>query len=262
MLRYARLYLSFVRFSFAKALQFRVDFFFRVLMDVLWYAMNLVFFAVIYRHTATLGGWTEAQAFVFVAGVFFIDGLYMTLFSNNLWWLPILVNKGDLDYYLVRPVSSLWFLSLREFAANSFLNLLIAAGVLVWALSRYPEPLALDRLAVYAALLALGLLIHWAVQIAFLIPVFWLHTAHGLRELSFAISAFHTRPDGIYRGWFRRVVTSFLPLALIVSFPTRALFQETSWELVLHMLAAAAGSFLFVLWLWRSGLRAYASASS
>ena len=62
----------------------------------------------------------------------------MTVFANNMWWLPIAVNRGDLDYYLVRPVSSLFFLSLREFAANSFLNLLLATGILVWALARYP----------------------------------------------------------------------------------------------------------------------------
>ena len=62
---------------------------------------------------------------VFVGSVFVADALIMTVFSNNLWWLPIYVNRGDVDYYLVRPVSSLFMLSLRDFAANSFLNLLM-----------------------------------------------------------------------------------------------------------------------------------------
>ena len=35
MSRYLRLYLHFLRFSFSKAIEFRVDFFFRVLMDVI-----------------------------------------------------------------------------------------------------------------------------------------------------------------------------------------------------------------------------------
>ena len=78
--------------------------------------------------------------FVFLAGIFMSDALHMTIFANNMWMLPILINKGDLDYYLVRPVSPLFFLSLRDFAANSFLNLVIASGIVAiycrppWAL--------------------------------------------------------------------------------------------------------------------------------
>ena len=45
-----------------------------------------------------------------------------------MWWLPMLINRGDLDYYLVRPVSTLFFVSFRDFAANSFVNLVIATG--------------------------------------------------------------------------------------------------------------------------------------
>ena len=115
-------------------------------MDTAFYAVQLAFFAVLYNHTGTIAGWDLDQVFVFAAGYFFIDALNMTFFANNMWWFPILVNRGDLDYYLVRPVSSLFFVSLREFAANSFLNLIIATGILIWAIARYPEPL--DPLAV------------------------------------------------------------------------------------------------------------------
>jgi viologen exporter family transport system permease protein len=262
MARYARLYLRFLQFSFAKALQFRLDFFFRVLMDAVWYAMHLAFFAVLYGHTATLGGWTRQQAFVFIAGVFVADGIYMTVFSNNMWWFPFFVNRGDLDYYLVRPVSSLWFVSLRDFAANSFLNLLLAFGVLGWALASYGGPLPLDRVLVYAVLLLLGVFIYYAIHMVFLIPVFWLHTAHGLREIYFSLSIFAHRPHGIFTGWMRRVLTSILPFALVVSFPTRALFEGVTTGLVVHMAAVSAGLLVVLVWLWRRGLRAYASASS
>ena len=141
MRRYLRLYAYFLRFSFSRAMEFRVDFFFRVGMDALWYAVHLAFFTVLFRHTGILGGWNYDEVLIFASTIFLMDAVQMTMFSNNLWWLPIFVNKGDLDYYLVRPVSSLFFLSLRDFAANSFLNLLLAIGILVYALARYPEPL-------------------------------------------------------------------------------------------------------------------------
>ena len=44
MIRYLRLYGCFLRFSFSRAMEFRLDFFFRVLMDVVWNLVNLGFF--------------------------------------------------------------------------------------------------------------------------------------------------------------------------------------------------------------------------
>lgn len=262
MRRYLRLYGHLLRFSFSKAMEFRVDFFFRVGMDAIWYAVNIAFFTVLFQHTGVLGGWSYDQVLVFAAGVFFMDALSMTVFANNMWYFPFFVNQGDLDYYLVRPVSALFFLSVREFAANSFLNLLLAIGILVWALARYPVPLDALQIALYVVLLLVGVFLHYLLQIAFLIPVFWLHTAHGLREVFFALDRFTTRPHGIYTGWVSRALTSILPFALIVSFPTMGLFEGMSFSLVLHMLGVTVAVFLFILWLWRKGLRAYASASS
>jgi len=262
MTRYARLYAHFLRFSFSRAMEFRFDFFFRIGMDGLWYAHHLAFFWIVYTHTPLLGGWSFDQMLVFAGAVFFADAIQMTLFSNNMWMLPLLVNKGDLDYYLVRPVSPLFFLSLRDFAANSFVNLLMAIGLLTWALLRLPGPLAPLTLACFLLLLAAGIVLHYALQMIFIIPVFWLHTSGGLRELFWSLDRFTGRPDGIFTGWVRRMLVSILPLSLIISFPTRVLFDGPSLAVLGHVLGVTALAFLVMVAVWKRGLRAYASASS
>lgn len=262
MARYLRLYLHFLRFSFGRAMQFRLDFFFRVGMDALWYGQYLAFFAVLFLHTDRLGGWTRDQAMVFTATLFVVDAVQMTVFSNNMWQFPILVNKGDLDYHLVRPVSTLFVVSLRDFAANSFLNLLMACGVLVWAMTSYPAPIPPARVALFLALLPVGILVHWCLQLGFMLPVFWTHSGSGLRDLYWTLDAYVARPEGIFRGWARRLLTSLLPLAVVVSFPVRALFDENPLWVALHLLAVGAIAFAVLLFLWRRGLRAYSSASS
>ena len=70
-MRYLRLYLHFVKFSFSKAMQFRVDFFFRVLMDVVFYLIQFVFFSVIYLHTDILAGWNIEQMKIFISVIIF-----------------------------------------------------------------------------------------------------------------------------------------------------------------------------------------------
>jgi ABC-2 type transport system permease protein len=262
MARYLRLYGAFLKFAFGRAVQFRLDFFFRVLMDVLWYAQYLFFFDVLMDHTPTIGGWSREKVFVFTGALFVVDALQMTVFANNMWALPTLINGGDLDYHLVRPVSSLFMASLRDFAVNSFLNLLMAVGVLVYALASYSQPLPAAHVVTFVAMLIAGLLVHYALHMLSVIPVFWTQSASGFRELFWTIDPAMARPIDVYRGWVRRVLTTVLPLGLIVSFPCRALFEGPSLALLAHTLGVTAAVLLVVVLLWRRGLRVYASASS
>jgi ABC-2 type transport system permease protein len=262
MRRYLRLYGHFVRFSVSRALEFRIDFFFRVFMDLAYYGVNITFYKVVYLHTTLLGGWNQDQAFVFMAGFLVVDAVTMTLVSNNLWWFPIAVNRGDLDYYLLRPVSSLFFLSLRDFAANSFLNLLFALGILGWALARMPGHLSWGNVGVYLSLLALGSLLHYMVHMILLIPVFWLHSASSLHAVFYNFQRFMERPDRIYSGWVRKLLVTAMPFCLMASYPARAFFEGLSWNLVLHFAAVLTAFWAGILVLWRMGLRAYSSASS
>ncbi|MDX2177095.1 MAG: ABC-2 family transporter protein [Candidatus Sumerlaeia bacterium] len=262
MWRYLRLFAYFVRFSFSRAMEFRLDFFFRVVMDCLFYVVQFVFFFIIYRHTDAVGGWNLDQIIVFTAGYLWLDAVNMTLFSNNMWWLPMLINKGDLDYYLVRPVSSLFFVSLRDFAANSFMNLVIAGAILGWALLRHPGEIPLENYVAYAVLMALGSYFFYLVQIWFATPTFWLHSAQGLREIQFRLTQYAERPDQIFRPWLRRILLTVLPLALTVSVPTHVLFNGLTWPVALNVGGAAVFGTVFTIWFWNRGLRGYVSASS
>lgn len=262
MLRYLRLYRAFVLFSFSRAFEFRFDFFFRVAMDSFWYAVQLAFFAVLFLHTPALGGWNLDQVLVFCAAYMFLDALHMTLFSDNTWWLPQYINKGDLDYYLVRPVSPLFFLSFRIFAVNSFLNLVCATGILIWALARYPEAIPLGNYLLFFTTLLMGNAIYFALVLVFLIPTFWLHRHSGLFEAFHQLSIFMTRPDRVFTGWMRRVLITVLPFSVVASFPTHFLFNGfEAWRFV-HIVVVLVVMMAFMIWLWQRGLRAYSSASS
>jgi ABC-2 type transport system permease protein len=59
MKRYLNLYIHFLRFSFSKAMEFRLDFSFRILMDVIYYIVNIMLFKVLFLHTDLIGGWNE-----------------------------------------------------------------------------------------------------------------------------------------------------------------------------------------------------------
>lgn len=262
MMRYLRLYLFFLRFSFSKALEFRLDFTFRILMDIIYYVVNIALFKILFLHTDFIGGWSEEQMMIFIGSYLLVDAINMTIFSTNMWWLPFYINRGDLDYYLIRPVSPLYFLSLREFSANSFINLLIALGFFSYTILSYSAPWEIYRLLGLIALLLNGTLIYYCIQMIMIIPVFWTQSSRGFIDLFYTLGLAMERPDKIFRGWIRVLFTFILPFALIASFPARyfieGLDQVSAWQLT----AVTLILWLLMLTLWKMGLRNYSSASS
>lgn len=262
MLRYLRLYVQFLQFSFSRAMEFRLDFYFRIVMDVIYYAVNIAFFKLIYLHAPTLAGWTEPQTMLFVSLYLLVDAVHMTVFINNIWQMPSLINGGGLDYYLTRPVSSLFFVSLRDFSANSFVNLIMASGIFVWALSLNLDVLNPGSFLLLFALFLNGALLHFLINMIYVIPVFWTHSARGFADAAHIFTPFMERPDRLFTGGMRVFTTVILPLSLIASFPARLFLEGFDLGTFLHLVAVTAAFIVIVLFLWGRGLRAYASASS
>ena len=103
-MRYVRIYLNFMRFAASRAMQFRAELGFRILMDIAFYAIFLGFYKIIYSHTPALGGWTEDQAMIFVSGFMVVDALQMTFFADMYHAFQLLYRQGVLDHYLTKSI--------------------------------------------------------------------------------------------------------------------------------------------------------------
>lgn len=260
--RYLRLYLHFLRFSFSKAMEFRLDMSFRVLMDCIYYFVNIYFFKVIFLHTPLVAGWTEPQMMIFVGGFLLVDAINMTVFSTNLWWLPALINKGELDYYLIRPVAPLFFLSLREFSASSFVNLAIALGFWIYSLVNYPGHFSAGDLFLYVILILNGTLLHYCLQFIMILPVFWTQSPRGFVDLFYSLTIAIERPHRIYRGWLKIAFSTILPLIYISSVPAQIFFEGVDAKSLVQLTVVSIAFWFILNFVWRMGLRNYSSASS
>lgn len=262
MKRYLRLYLYFLQFSFSKAMEFRIDFTFRILMDVMYYIVNIMMFKVLFLHTDLIAGWNHEQMMVFVSCYLVIDALNMTIFSTNMWWLPYYINRGELDYYLIRPVSPLFFLSFREFAANSFINLIIATGFFIYSIMTYTGHWDLLQLFGLILLLINGTFIYYCIQMIMILPVFWTQSSKGFVDLFYTLGIAMERPDKIFKNVLRILFTVILPFGLIASFPARIFLEGLDRYTFIHLVSVTFFIWFLMLTIWRFGLKNYSSASS
>jgi ABC-2 type transport system permease protein len=262
MLRYCRLYLHIISFSFGKATAYRFDFWCRILMDIAYYAVSIGFFKILFLKTGTLGGWTEQQVMIFVGAGLVLDALQMTTISGNLWELPSTINKGDLDYHIVRPISTLFFLCFHEFAVGSLVNFAIAASFFGWALSQYPVAFTVLQLLTFLFFLFVGFLLFFGLRLLVSLPVFWTQSPYGLERIFYSMLPLMERPDVIFRGAVRLLILTALPFALMVSFPARMFFDGFDSGTALHMFVVLLCLWSVVFWVWRRGVASYSSASS
>ena len=186
----------------------------------------------------------------------------MSILGNNLWFFPIYVNNGDLDYYLTRPVSEKFFLSFREFAANSFVNSFMALALLIWALNRNSVSYPIENYFWFTLTFINGFVLFYFVRMLFLLPVFWSGAGRGFDELFWSLERVIERPDGIYSGVVRKVFTSVLPLILMASFPVRFLIHGFDLNLLLHIVGVTIIFALVFNFTWKRALLNYTSASS
>ena len=81
--RYFRLFSAFSRFSLATEMAFRANYVMKVLVEVLWLGILLVFFDTLFNHTQAVAGWDSHQFLFFLGCYYTLEGLIETLFLEN-----------------------------------------------------------------------------------------------------------------------------------------------------------------------------------
>ena len=262
MTRYARLWWRFVGLSCVRELEYRVNFALGVLEGLAQLALAVVTFLLVYRFTPAVAGWTEAQALLLVGVYRVVDAAVSLQIAPNMAAISGAIRQGDMDFLLLRPVSSQFLVSLRLLSPPEAVNLLIGALLVVVAGNAAGVAWSAGRMAVMLGFLLCGLLLLYALWFAIATCAFWLVQVDTLDALVLGVFQAARYPVDYFKGWLRALLTFAVPVAFATSFPAEALLGRADLRLLpVGMLLAAlalAASHRF----WAFALRHYTSASS
>lgn len=240
---------------------YRTNFITTVMVDVVWMFVEMSLFTIIYANVPSLAGWTRPQVYFFLGIFFASDALFSTFFQRNFWTFSDLVNKGELDILLTKPVHPLFLALTRWINLTAVFNITLGIGIAI----HYSRPAGfLGGIHWISAILWLGVGLLTAVLLRFLfsIWVFWTERSWALSRLYFQFFSFATKPDAIYPPWIRYLIMTVLPFAFIGSVPARALLHGLKLEEYLLIAGVLFAFFIIDASLWRIGLKRYQSASS
>jgi len=261
--RYLGIYAALWRNSVVREMGFKANFLLWIVVELLWFALQLTFVGVLYLHTGHIGTWTKWQVVMLMGASHFIQQLFTALFLINCTGLSELVRTGRLDFMLLLPVNTRFLVSFRQVDLGSYVNALSAVAVMVYAGRQLHLSPSLAQVAGFLLLAAVGILIHYSLMFALSSVSFWTVRAQGIVWSYYNLFNIARLPDEAVRGPFRAFFTFALPMLLVANVPVRLIINKlNSPAQALLLVGMGAVCFLFSAWVWRVSIRHYTSASS
>jgi ABC-2 type transport system permease protein len=262
-LRYSQVYLALWRNSIVREMQFKTNFMLWIVVELLWFALQLTFVAVIYQHTDRIGDWSKWQVVILIGTSHFIQQWFIAIFFNNVTQLSEYIRTGKLDFMLLLPINTRFLVSFRQVDLGGFINAASALVVIGYACAQLQLAPSPAQLLGFFLLAACSVVIHYSLMLMLACSSFWTVRAQGVVWGYYNLFNIARLPDAAFHGMFRVVFTFVLPMLLVANIPAKLLAEKLGsiWELLLLILMSAA-AFLLSELLWRFSLRHYTSASS
>jgi ABC-2 type transport system permease protein len=260
MIRYWRILQLFWITAIAAELEYRINFLIATLSSIANLAGGLFSLSLFYRNGYTFQGWNWLEAMI-VLGVFtFLQGISGTFLIPNLSKIVQQVEQGTLDFVLLKPISSQFWLSTRTISPwglpDMFFGLIIvlyAGGKLGLTITDYLSsvfPLLCGVIILYSLWFILGATSIWFVKI------------YNVTEVLRGFLEAGRYPIVAYPALYRFFFTFVIPVAFLTTVPAERLLGrgEIGWSIGTFILAILL--FLFSKYFWQFALRFYTSASS
>ena len=263
LVRYAGIYVALWKNSVMRETMFKGNFLLWILVELLWFGLQLSFIGVLYLHTDAIGTWTKWQVMLLVGASHFIQQIFGAFFLVNCANLSELIRTGKLDFLLLLPVNTRFVISLRQVDLGGFVNAASAVAVMVYAARQIPLTPSLASVLGFLVFCFVGIVIHYSLMFLLATISLWTVRAQGVVYGYYNLFQIARMPDEAFRGLFKVFFTFVLPMLLVTNVPVRMLTAKlTSAAPLLLLVGMSLLCAVISEWVWRLSLRRYTSASS
>ncbi len=236
---------------------YRFDFFASMLAFFLFQLTGPLFVGVIFYAGGMFPGWNFPQILLLQGVLSLIRRFSFMSFCGLLWNTQNHIRQGTLDIFLIRPVNSLWLLTMDSFDEEDLGQFIGGITITLLAMTLMPE--LKGSLAIFFLILLLGILFFFSLALLCSAATIRFIETQRLYEFVDIIMIFASYPKTIYSGTLAVLFNTLIPLFIAGHYPASALLGfsvEGVW------LAAASVFALFgaSLFIWHRSLQSYTSA--
>jgi len=266
-LRYLHLLVIFIRASFQREAAFRFNFAINFLNTVLNLVGSIGGLAVVFHNKDSLNGWGYSEAMALLGVYLLMLGLKGLVIGPSLDSLSGLSGElwtGLFDFTLLKPIPVQYHVSFRKWSLWSVVDITIAAAIIILAVFKHnslPSDITYGTYILFPLSILISLLFIYSVLLILASAAFW-YLGTPLMWIFDSLIQTGRFPVGIYPGFFRILLTWFIPVGFIITVPAQVLSGRTDTALLAGGALLSAVLFTAATMFFRQSIRKYSSASS
>lgn len=223
---------------------------------------SLLLLSLFYGEGRALGGWSWPQALVVLGVYTLLEGITSTWLRPNLSTIVGHVQQGTLDFVLLKPIDSQFWLSTTRISLMGLPEIATGLGLMIWAAGqagiRITPWLLIQTLLM---LVTSGLLLYSLWFLVSTTSIWFVKTWNATEVLRAALSS-GRYPISAFPSAVRRFFTMVLPVAFLTTVPAEAILGRLTLPWLLLSLMVACIGLALSRAFWQFALRFYTSASS
>ncbi|WP_395319709.1 ABC-2 family transporter protein [Fructilactobacillus frigidiflavus] len=218
---------------------------------------------VYFSFSNSIGNFTYNQYQLMIMFLSCMVYTYQFLFIGAQESLAADINKGDLDYHLIRPINSYVYYVFKQLDFPSLINLIVYIFVTAYYLLKFQ--IEVWQIILIIFYYAIGVIFIFSLNQIVIEVSFWKDNLTALNGVPEYLIDSANRPASIYPKIFRMILINIIPVIPlsneIVQLTSRDFASRQSIYL-LSMLFTLTLIFTFFSYvLWKKGLKHYYSAS-
>ncbi|MEM9418819.1 MAG: ABC-2 family transporter protein [Planctomycetota bacterium] len=262
MKRYAQTLRLFWTTSVSAEMEYRANFVLTAIQSSLGLAGAVFVLWSLFRTGYQLGGWTWPEALLVVAAYTLLDGLQNTLLAPNRQQVGEMVREGTLDFVLLKPIDTQFWLSVRHVKIWGVPNLVLGVALAVFAWSQLDPSVGFLGLLRFIPPMLIGFVIVYALGYLLSTLTIWFVKLNNITIAMQSLLEAGRYPVTAYPHAYRIFFTFILPVAFMTTVPAQLVTGDAGFLVLLVALGVAVGLLLLSRGFWRFALRHYTSASS
>ncbi len=260
--KYLKVYKNFLHTSLASELEYKTN----ILVDFITAILSLIgsifLLSIFFQNNGVIGGW-EFQEALIIQGIYTIlNGITNTWFNPNLTEIVKHIREGTLDFVLLKPIDSQFFISLKKINPSGFLEIILGFFLLSYCIKINQINFNLGFLTLSFITIISSICILYSLWFFISTTTIWFVKTWNAIEVLRSFLYIGRFPLNSFSFTLRIFFSIFIPIAFITTIPSEVFLGLSQlWKILLEIIVATV--FLFTSRkFWLFAIKFYTSASS
>jgi ABC-2 type transport system permease protein len=260
--KYLNVYSKFLYTSLASELEYKTNILTDLITAILSLIGSIFLLSIFFQNTSSIGGWEFEQALI-IQGIYTIlNGITNTWFNPNLTEIVKHIREGTLDFVLLKPIDSQFFVSLKKITPSGFLEIILGICLLLYCIRINQINLTLSFLTLSLMTIICSICVLYSLWFFISTTTIWFVKTWNATEVLRSFLYIGRFPLDSFSLSLRIFFSVVIPIAFITTIPSEVFLGLSElWKIFLEIIVAI----LFLLTsrkFWLFALKSYTSASS